>query len=259
MKLFLYPNDSTEARRQAAVRCTERLATHFACYASAAHAAWLHADSCGVAAPEDCDLIVAFGGDGTVLRAAAVALEADKPLIGVNTGRLGYLCALGEGDLAGLDAAALAKYRPGKRSLIEFELNGRTCRALNELMIAKSDFGTTLDVHAELAHGRRENWQGDGLLVATPTGSTAYNLSAGGPLLQPECGCFVLTPLCPVDRRNISIVYSDREALTVTATCRSAQQAARLYADGIFLGILEGALMVRCAAQTLTLLERENT
>ena len=255
MKLFLYPNDLSEERRAAARRCAALLAERFSCVAAEAHAAWLVPGRCEAGEPADADAIVAFGGDGTVLRAARLALAADKPLLGVNTGRLGYLCALREEELADFDEAALVRLYPGRRTLIEFSWAGETRYALNELMLAKGDFGTTLDVRAALGGKVLGSWQGDGLLVSTPTGSSAYNLSAGGPLLLPECGCFALTPLCPVNQRANSIVYPDSGTLCLSARARNPQQQARLYADGILVGALETELAVRRSARTLTLLE----
>lgn len=259
MKLFLHPNALSDERRQAAKRCAALLATRFACMAAPEHAAWLLDGRGAAGTPDDCDAIVAFGGDGTVLRAAGIALRTGKPLLGVNTGRLGYLCALTEGELADFDAAALARLRRQPRTLLEFDWEGQIRRALNEVILAKGDFGTTLDVRADLREKGRTlaRWQGDGLLVCTPTGSSAYNRSAGGPLLTPDCGCFALTPICPVDPGCGAVVYPDGETLVLTATARSPQQEALVYADGIRVGRLTGELTVRRSAQALILLEKQ--
>ena len=254
MKLYLFPNTLSEERRQAALRCTRVLAARFDCRACAEDAAWLSPGLCRVGAPGDCDAVVAFGGDGTMLRAARTALAADKPLLGVNTGRLGYLCALTEPDLEGFDEAALRALQPSQRTLIEFDWHGETHRALNELMIAKNDYGTTLDTRAALNGVPLDDWQGDGLLVSTPTGSSAYNLSAGGPKLLPDCGCFVINPLCPTGLNRAPIVFPDGDTLTITAVPRFSPQEARVYADGVFIGVLENELTLRRASQTLALL-----
>ena len=256
MKLFLYPNALSEERRQAAVRCAGLLSKRFECFASAENAAWLGPALCRVGDPADCQAVTAFGGDGTMLRASRVALAADKPLLGVNTGRRGYLCALTEADLPSFDEAAFQALRVSRRTLIEYGWQGETRRALNELTIAKNDYGTTLDVRAALNGAPLGDWQGDGLLVATPTGSSAYNLSAGGPRLMPNSGCFVLTPLCPTGLNRAPIVFSDADTLAVTAAPRFSPQEARVYADGVFVGILQGELTLRRSPQQLMLLER---
>ncbi|MBR3504691.1 MAG: NAD(+)/NADH kinase [Clostridia bacterium] len=256
MKLFLYPNALSEERRQAAMRCAARLPERFECYASAGNAAWLNPGACREGDPADCDAIMVFGGDGTMLRAARTALAANKPLLGVNTGRRGYLCALTEEDLPAFDEAALRALPVSPRTLIEYTWLGETRRALNELTIAKNDYGSTLDVFAALDGAPLGDWQGDGLLVATPTGSSAYNLSAGGPRLMPDSGCFVLTPLCPTGLNRAPIVISDAAALTLSAKPRFNPQEARVYADGAFEGILEGEITLRRAAQRLMLLQR---
>ena len=256
MKLFLYPNALSEERRQAAMRCAALLSARFECFAGAENAAWLNPGRCLPGAPAACDVVMAFGGDGTMLRAARVALAADKPLLGVNTGRLGYLCALSEEDLAAFDEAARRALPVSPRTLIEYDWHGETHRALNELTIAKNDYGTTLDVDAALNGAPLGSWQGDGLIVATPTGSSAYNLSAGGPRLIPDSGCFVATPLCPTGLNRAPIVFSDAGTLTLSAAPRFNQQAARVYADGAFEGLLEGELTLRRADQALTLLQK---
>ncbi|MBQ8954472.1 MAG: NAD(+)/NADH kinase, partial [Clostridia bacterium] len=181
---------------------------------------------------------------------------ADKPLLGVNTGRLGYLCALTEEDLASFDEAALRALPISMRTLIEYDWHGETRCALNELTIAKSDYGTTLDTCALLNGEPLDSWQGDGLLVSTPTGSSAYNLSAGGPRLLPSCGCFVINPLCPTGLNRAPIVFPDGDVLTITAVPRFSPQEARVYADGVFIGVLEDQLTIRRAPRTLALLMR---
>ena len=255
MKLFLYPNARSEERRQAAMRCVRLLRARFECVASEENARWL-GDFCRVGDPAACDVVAAFGGDGTMLRAAGVALAADRPLLGVNTGRLGYLCALTEDDLPAFDEAALRALPVRPRTLIEYDWQGETKRALNELTIAKNDYGTTLDVDAALDGRPLGSWQGDGLIVATPTGSSAYNLSAGGPRLMPDSGCFVATPLCPTGLNRAPVVFPDSSALTLSAAPRFNPQAARVYADGVFEGILEGQLTLRRAGETLKLLQK---
>lgn len=256
MKLFFYPNALSEERRQAAMRCAALLAKRFECFASAENAAWLNPGACPPGDPAACDAVVAFGGDGTMLRAARTALAASKPLLGVNTGRRGYLCALSEDDLPRFDEAALRALAVSPRTLIEYDWLGERRCALNELTIAKNDYGTTLDVSAVLNGAPLGDWQGDGLLVATPTGSSAYNLSAGGPRLMPDSGCFVITPLCPTGLNRAPIVIADAGSLTLTARPRFNPQEARVYADGAFEGILEGQVTLRRAPQQLMLLQR---
>ena len=165
MKLYLFPNTLSEERRQAALRCTRVLAARFDCRACAEDAAWLNPGLCRVGAPGDCDAVVAFGGDGTMLRAARTALAAGKPLLGVNTGRLGYLCALTEPDLEGFDEAALRALQPSQRTLIEFDWHGETHRALNELMIAKNDYGTTLDKWMSCGPYVFDTWNFDSIQI----------------------------------------------------------------------------------------------
>ena len=252
-RLYLYPNALSDERRAASVRCARRLEKRFAIAAGEKDADML---SCPAARAEDCDAVVAFGGDGTMLRASQTAMRAKKPLLGVNTGRLGYLCALTESDLDHFDEEAFSRLAPSPRSALAFLWQGETKFALNELIVAKGDYGTTLDVAASLDGRHIEAWQGDGLLVVTPTGSSAYNQSAGGPRLLSGCGCFVMTPLCPTGLNRAPIVFSDRSRLTLTARPRFSPQEARVYADGVFVGALAGEMPIWRREEDLILLTK---
>ena len=252
-RLYLFPNALSDERKAASVRCAGRLARCFELTSDPDGAALL---GCAAGRPEDAHAVAAFGGDGTMLRAAQIALKAKKPLLGVNTGRLGYLCALSESDLDAFDEAAFRLLQPSPRSVLAFGWQGETRYALNELIIAKGDYGTTLDVAAHLDGRAPDTWQGDGLLVVTPTGSSAYNQSAGGPRLLPGCGCFVMTPLCPTGANRSPIVFSDRQTVTLYAKPRFSPQEARVYADGVFVGALNGEMRVSRSENDLILMIR---
>ena len=251
MKLYLRPNAMSEERLKIAARCAEKLRGRFECFAEAALADVLNVRK---GEPEQCDVIVALGGDGTVLRAAKTALDDDLPLLGINAGRLGYLCALNESDLDSLEESVLSRLTVSERTVLEFEWDGVTHRVVNELIIAKGDFGTTLDVTATVGNHPPRMWQGDALLLVTPTGSSAYNRSAGGPYLYPDCGCFGLTPVCPTGAERVPVVFSDAQPVVLSARARMNGQEARLYADGVFVGCLTEEIAVRKSERRLKLL-----
>ena len=144
-------------------------------------------------------LVVSFGGDGTILRTAQTAAPAGVPVLGVNMGNMGFMAELEEGDLEQLAAAAAGRYEPSPRMMLDVQLlRGGTAvysgTALNDAVIT----GVVHTIKLEaLRDGRTiTKFSGDGLIVATPTGSTAYSMSAGGPLVEPTAENFILTPIC---------------------------------------------------------------
>jgi NAD+ kinase len=154
------------------------------------------------------DLVIALGGDGTLLRAARAVVGTDIPVLGVNLGRLGFLTAFPDADLeAGLDTVvrgeALLDHRFTLRARIEGkgQVDKSNLFALNDIVIHTSGAArvTPLTLHVGSGDAREEvgSFSADGVILATPTGSTAYSMSAGGPIIVPEVECIVVTPICP--------------------------------------------------------------
>jgi NAD+ kinase len=158
------------------------------------------------------DLVIALGGDGTLLRAARAVAGKDIPILGVNLGRLGFLTALPDADLEdGLSAVlageAILDHRFALRGRIERagETQGDNFFALNDIVVHTSGVArvTPLTLEACAAPGPKGHWEqvgsfsADGVILATPTGSTAYSMSAGGPIIVPGVDCIVVTPICP--------------------------------------------------------------
>ena len=145
------------------------------------------------------DFVLSLGGDGTFLQTAAWVGKQEIPILGINTGRLGFLADIGTSEIEGtLDEIFHGKYRIEERSLLQlqspdFENN---C-ALNEIAILKRDTSAMISIQTYLNDEFLTEYLADGLLLATPTGSTAYNLSINGPIIIPQSGSFVLTPVAP--------------------------------------------------------------
>jgi len=161
------------------------------------------------------DIAAVIGGDGTMLDALARLGNFEKPVAGINIGRLGFLTSCTDGEL---DAFALAvtagRYTISPRSLLEVAIrrSGRpddVFTALNEVVLARGETGRLVSVAARVNGELLNHYRADGLIVATPTGSTAYSLSAGGPLIAPSAGVFVITPICPHSLSQRSLVLSD--------------------------------------------------
>ena len=176
------------------------------------------------------DVVIVLGGDGTFLR--AVHEFPDTPLLGFNLGGLGYLANVGERDFTfALMKLATGRYQVSERRMIE--VNGKFA-ALNDIVITRgmSGHSTRLDLEAD---GRRvTNYMADGLIFATPTGSTAYSLAAGGPVLMPDSESFVVTPMNPHALGVRPLVVRDSVRFTVTARSRTAGNAMKVgvYSDG---------------------------
>ena len=146
------------------------------------------------------DFLFAIGGDGTLLSAVHLIGSRDIPVLGINFGHLGFLTTAGRDDLDTLVADLLAgRYTVEPRTLLRvaYEHQGTACQtfALNEVTLHRLDDGTLLRTDLYVGDDFVGTYAGDGIIVATPTGSTAYNLSCGGPILTPDCGCFVVTPI----------------------------------------------------------------
>jgi NAD+ kinase len=202
--------------------------------------------------PYKVDAIIAFGGDGTILNVARRRGLHQKPVLGVNMGRLGYLAEFSETEME-TGVAALLEDRAyiSERMMIQAKISsGKDCQtllALNDVVVSSTLMGRTGEVAVAIDDQPLTTLVGDGIIVATPTGSTAYSMSAGGPILSPELHSLVLTPICPHVLANRPLVIGDGECITLTATERSGPM--RLAADGHAELFEEGELSVQvCVA-----------
>lgn len=167
------------------------------------------------------DVVAVLGGDGTVLDALSRLGDFDKPVAGVNTGRLGFLTTCTEGELdAFADAVTTGRFVTSERSLLEAVIrregqDDECFIALNEVVLARGETGRLVSVVATVNGELLNHYRADGLIVATPTGSTAYSLSAGGPLIAPSAGVFVITPICPHSLSQRSLVLADDSVVEI--------------------------------------------
>ena len=161
------------------------------------------------------DLIVVLGGDGTIVSAARLMGDEETPVLGVNYGGLGYLAEFRIEELyAGLETVLAGDFRLDRRVMLTAELfRGDEVitrnRVLNDVVINKSALARIIEIETRLNNQFVNSFRADGLIVSTPTGSTAYNLSAGGPIIYPSMNAIVLTPICPFTLSNRPIVVPD--------------------------------------------------
>ncbi|MBM3737794.1 MAG: NAD(+)/NADH kinase [Acidobacteria bacterium] len=186
--------------------------------------------------PDDCQFVIVLGGDGTLLSAATAIGEREIPLLGVNLGSLGFLTALTADELfPELERALRFEHRIAKRSLLRCTLDrgGRSIAsylALNDVVISKQPDAPMIELETHVGAHLVCTYKADGLIVSTPTGSTAYSLSAGGPIVFPTVAAFCLTPICPHTLTNRPVIIPDDE--TIRVECRIPDDGAYLNSDG---------------------------
>ena len=210
---------------------------------------------------ERADLVVAIGGDGTLLYAARLVAHRGVPLIGINRGRLGFLTdVLPQDMLASVDAALEDRCERDERALLEARLigaNGKTLQALalNDVVLQKWETGRMLDFETWIDGAYVNTHGGDGIVVASSTGSTAYALSCGGPIVAPHLDALVVAPICPHTLSDRPIVVSGRSVIAIRLIDRPDTRA-QVTCDGVALGeLLPGdRLEVHPSARKITLL-----
>jgi NAD+ kinase len=210
---------------------------------------------------ERADLVIAIGGDGTLLYAARLVAHRGVPLIGINRGRLGFLTdVLPQDMLDSVDAALEGRCERDDRSLLEARIVGphgiiTSALALNDVVLQKWETGRMLDFETWIDGVYVNTHGGDGLVVASSTGSTAYALSCGGPIVAPHLDVLVVAPICPHTLSDRPIVVSGRSTISIKLIDRLDTRA-QVTADGVALGELVPGdrLEVHPTTQKITLL-----
>jgi NAD+ kinase len=216
--------------------------------------------------PEDeiadvADLVIAIGGDGTLLYAARLVAHRDVPLIGINRGRLGFLTdVLPQDVLASVDAAIEGRCERDERAMLEARIVGAqgqtvSALALNDVVLQKWETGRMLDFETWIDGIYVNSHGGDGLVVASSTGSTAYALSCGGPIVAPHLDVLVVAPICPHTLSDRPIIVSGRSVITVKLIDRPDTRA-HITCDGVSLGELMAGdrLEIHPTSRKITLL-----
>lgn len=169
---------------------------------------------------ENCDIVIVVGGDGTTLNVAKAASLHNKLTLGINAGRLGFMSGLERDELSLLNRLVSGDYEVEERMMIKARLmseNGiQNFICLNDAVITRGDLARLIDVTVKSDGRVITKNRADGMIIATPTGSTAYSMAAGGPVVSPDNSCFVVTPICPHSLVNRSIVFSSDKELEIT-------------------------------------------
>ncbi len=167
-----------------------------------------------------CDMVIAIGGDGTTVRAAKKAAMYNKPALGINGGTLGFLSCIEKNEIEMLLKVINGDYTLENRIMLKAEItaeNGvvKTYHCLNDAVISRGDFSRLINFQIKTDGRELMNVRADGVIISTPTGSTAYSLAAGGPVLSPDLNCFVVTSICPHSLVDRSTVVNSKNELFV--------------------------------------------
>ena len=164
----------------------------------------------------DVDAAIVLGGDGTMLRAARDLGGSPTPLVGINLGTLGFLTEIEVSNVyQALDRLLTDDYFVEKRMMIEGAVNGDTYHALNDIVISRAGFSRIIGLNIYVNDELLETYEADGVIVATPTGSTGYNLSAGGPIISPKSKAIVVTPISPHSLMAKSVVFDSTDEVRI--------------------------------------------
>ena len=168
-----------------------------------------------------CDMVLTIGGDGTIIHAARKAALLDKPILGINTGRLGFVAELEPNELDMLSRLADGDYSIEKRMMLKVTHRDKEFYAMNDAVISRGSLSRLIDIDVSLAEDKGYicHYRADGLIVSTPTGSSAYSLAAGGPVVEPTMKCIVMTPVCSHSLFARPVVFSHHSQLALSAAC----------------------------------------
>lgn len=207
------------------------------------------------------DLLLVLGGDGTMIATARMLGDHEVPVLGVNFGGLGYLAEFRIEELyLGLEAVLNQNYRLDHRVMLSVELlrAGETIthnRVLNDVVINKSALARIIEIEAYLNDQFVNDFRADGLIISTPTGSTAYNLSAGGPVIFPSMNAVVITPICPFTLSNRPIVVPDDAVIELRLKTDNEDVALTLDGQVGFPLKVEDKILIRKSRTTFNLIQ----
>ncbi|MGN0625005.1 MAG: NAD(+)/NADH kinase [Oscillospiraceae bacterium] len=178
------------------------------------------------------DFIIAIGGDGTILHTAQDAVRYDLPVLGINAGRVGFLATMERDETDLISQIASGNYSIEERMLIEASTNAESCWAVNDVVLTRGEYSRIVDIDIFCDGNPLYSLRGDGVILSTPTGSTAYAMSAGGPVVDPAIQSISLSPICPYTLFSRTILFAPDRKLTLRAKHVNNDSDLILSADG---------------------------
>jgi len=208
------------------------------------------------------DYLISIGGDGTFLETIVLVKDNDIPVLGINTGRLGFLSNVKTDEIAeAIDALINKAYDIDERSMLSIEANnfdfGANNYALNEITLHRTDSSTMITVHTYLDDEFLNSYWADGLIISTPTGSTAYSLSCNGPILLPDSENMIITPIAPHNLNVRPLVINDEKVLKIQIDARSENYVVALDSRSYSLP-LDATLKITKTPHTIKLIRLNN-
>ncbi len=182
------------------------------------------------------DLIVVFGGDGTILRTARLVRDRDVPIVGINLGVFGYLTEVNLDEMySAMEVILAGEFQVEKRMMLDVEISGGEetfleGSVLNDVVINRGNLSRIIELETTVDDRYMTTFKADGLIISTPTGSTAYSLSAGGPIVFPELYSIIINPICPHTLTNRPIILP--ESAEIKVTLRTMEKGANVTLDG---------------------------
>ena len=202
---------------------------------------------------KEVDFIVALGGDGTLISVSRRAYKFDKPVLGINLGNLGFLTDINPDNVEEfLDNFLQKRYRIDERMVIEIDYKDKKLYAFNDVVISKDAISSMINIQIDTNESFLNTYRGDGLIISTPTGSTAYNLSAGGPVVYPLTESFIITPICPHSLTQRPLVLPSNFILEATVK----ENIAKLIIDGQEIYDLKDKVIIKKANKPAKLIHR---
>lgn len=242
MTVLMIYNSEKEKAKQAALKAVQILeSAGVKVYISRGNHADISTESSGnTVVPIDlafnlCDLIITVGGDGTMLHAARKAMIADKPLLGINTGRLGFLTLIENNELENLLRLPEGNFSVDRRSVLQAKFGtdkSETDHALNDIVLFKEYPEKTIALDIYCGDVLVSSFRGDGVIFSTPTGSTAYSMSSGGPIVDAKVSGFIVTHICPHIVYSPPMVFAADRIIKVVSR-GSADERVMLGCDGL--------------------------
>jgi len=202
---------------------------------------------------ESVDFLVTLGGDGTLISVARRSYKFDKPILGINAGKLGFLTDINPDNIEEfLDKFLKGEYRVDERMVIEVEFQNTKLYAFNDVVISKDVISSMIHINVDTNESHLNRYYGDGLIISTPTGSTAYNLSAGGPVVYPLTESFILTPICPHSLTQRPLILPSHFEIELEVE----NNKAKLIIDGQEIFDMKGKIKIKKADNPAKLIHR---
>ena len=211
----------------------------------------------------NCDIVITIGGDGTIIHKAKHAARFSKPILGINLGKIGFVAGLEPTEIDKLEQLIKGEYTVEKRMMLSVNVKkGETTRkfyALNDVVITKGVYSGLVNLNVTLNNDEITKYVADGIILATPTGSTAYSLSAGGPVIEPSMKCILLTPICQHSMFSRPVIFRENSKINITAKTREKDESVLSIDGGRPIIISDRDLVsVEAAKMTVSLIKLKN-